>query len=397
MANSIIRIVIERTIKSCLEKAARQYKAVALTGPRQSGKTTLAQECFPNHPYLSLENPDFREMALADPRGVLKRYADGCIFDEVQRAPLLLSYLQEVLDASSETGRFILTGSQQFGMMEGITQSLAGRCALMTLLPLSLQEIQGSGKAPSDLDEHLFKGGYPPIFDQDLEAEQWLNGYISTYLERDVRQVSLVKDLGLFTRFLALCAGSAGQELNFSRLGADCGVNHGTARHWLSILEASFVVFRLPPHFKNFRKRIVKSPKLYFYDTGLLTRLLRVETPDQLFTHPLRGALFENWVVSELLKGRYNRWKEPNFYFWRENNGLEVDVLVDQAGTLAPIEIKSGATVSSDWFRGLQRWERLAGRDAGRARLIYGGDRRWVRGETEIVPWEELSQVVNTL
>jgi len=382
--------MITREIQPALEKAARQYKAVALTGPRQSGKTTLAREAFPNLPYVSLENPDTRELAHADPRGLLRRYADGCILDEVQRAPFLFSYLQEILDASEIPGRFILTGSQQFGMMEGLTQSLAGRCALLTLLPFSLSELKRGRYLSSSLEGQLFCGGYPPIFDQNLEPEQWLNAYVATYLERDVRQVSMVKDLTLFARFLALCAGSVGQELNFSRLGADCGINHGTARQWLSILEASYVVFRLPPHFRNFRKRIVKSPKLYFYDTGLAVRLLRVERAEQLFSHPLRGALFESWVVSELVKGRYNRWKEPNFYFWRENNGLEVDVLVDQAGRLTPIEIKSGATVSSDWLQGLHRWHQLAGELAGEARLVYGGDDAWTQGETELIPWSRL-------
>lgn len=389
--------MIQRSIQASLEKAASQYKGVALTGPRQSGKTTLARETFPDLPYLSMENPDTLELARADPRGLLQRYGEGCIFDEIQRAPFLLSYLQEVLDTSAATGRFILTGSQQFGMMEGLTQSLAGRCALLTLLPFSLGELRASGHEFSSLEAQLFGGGYPPIYDSALEPEQWLNGYIATYLERDVRQVSMVKDLTLFSRFLSLCAGSVGQELNFSRLGADCGVNHATARQWLSILEASFVVYRLPPHFANFRKRVVKSPKLYFYDVGLATRLLRVETADQLFTHPLRGALFENWVVSELVKGRYNRWKEPNFYFWRENNGLEVDVLVDQAGRLAPIEIKSGATVSSDWLQGLQRWRKLAAETAGPPRLIYGGDTAWTQNETEIIPWQNLPQLASEL
>ena len=389
--------MILREILPLLEKAARQYKAVALTGPRQSGKTTLARKAFPELPYVSMENPDTRELARADPRGLLRRYADGCILDEVQRAPFLFSYLQEVLDASELPGRFILTGSQQFGMMEGLTQSLAGRCALLTLLPFSLAELKQAGHLSSSLEEQLFSGGYPPIFDQKLEPEQWLNAYVGTYLERDVRQVSMVKDLTLFTRFLALCAGSVGQQLNFSRLGADCGVNHGTARQWLSILEASYVVFRLPPHFKNFRKRIVKSPKLYFYDTGLAARLLRVETPDQLFSHPLRGPLFESWVVSELVKGRYNRWKEPNFYFWRENNGLEVDVLADQAGRLAPLEIKSGATVGSDWFQALRRWCDLAGESAGDARLVYGGDAAWTQGATELIPWYALDGLASEL
>lgn len=389
--------MVTRELSPILKQAAKQYKAIALTGPRQSGKTTLARRTFPDLPYVSMENPDTRELARADPRGLLRRYAEGCILDEVQHAPFLFSYLQEVLDFSETPGRFILTGSQQFGMMEGLTQSLAGRCALLTLLPFSLGELKSSGHRRASLEEQLFYGGYPPIFDQNLAPEQWLNAYTATYLERDVRQVSMVKDLSLFSRFLSLCAGSVGQELNFSRLGADCGVNHGTARQWLSILEASYVVFRLPPHFQNFRKRIVKSPKLYFYDTGLAARLLRVETPDQLFSHPLRGALFESWVVSELLKGRYNRWKEPNFYFWRENNGLEVDILADQAGQLAPIEIKSGATVSTDWFQGLERWRKLAGETAGSARLIYGGDDGWVQRETELIPWSELDGLAAAL
>ncbi|MCF7837495.1 MAG: ATP-binding protein [Candidatus Marinimicrobia bacterium] len=385
--------MITRNMESVLRQMAGSFKAVTITGPRQSGKTTLARMVFPDKPYLSLETPDVRRMALEDPRLLLGRHPAGCILDEVQRAPGLLSYLQEILDASSAPGRYILTGSQQFGLMEGITQSLAGRTGLLTLLPFAHDELERGGYASGTLEETLFKGGYPPLFDLGADPQQWLDGYLTTYVERDVRQALNVRDLTLFARFLALCAGSVGQLLNASRLGADCGLNHGTARQWLSVLEASYVVFRLAPHHRNFRKRLVKTPKLYFHDTGLVARLLGIEAPDQLLTHPLRGALFENWVVAELLKGRFNRGKKSNLYFWRDNVGLEVDVLMEAGGVLRPLEVKAGATLADDWLKSMAQWSALAGQRAAPGCLVYGGRDPWERGGVQIVPWRNVARL----
>lgn len=389
--------MISRDIESVLRQMASTFKAVTITGPRQSGKTTLARSVFSHLPYLSLEAPDVRKMATEDPRRLLSLHPDGCILDEVQRTPALLSYLQGVLDASPAPGRYILTGSQQFGLLEGVTQSLAGRTGLLTLLPFSYPELDRSGHGGQSLEDVMFKGGYPPIFDQIADPEQWLNAYLATYIERDVRQVLNVRDLSVFSNFLRLCAGSVGQLLNTSRLGADAGMNHGTIRQWFSVLETSFVVFRLAPHHQNFRKRMVKTPKLYFYDTGLAVRLLGIDNPTQLLTHPLRGALFENWVISELLKGRFNRGKAANLYFWRDNLGLEIDVLAEAGGRLWPLEIKSGTTLADDWFKAIKRWSKLAGDQAGKAHLVYGGTSPWKQGNVEAIPWRGIKELAQAI
>lgn len=315
----------------------------------------------------------------------------------MQRAPDLFSYLQEMLDDAPEPGRFILTGSQQFGMMERISQTLAGRIGMLSLPPFSLDELVRGGYDPPTLDSLLWKGGYPPIYDQGVEPPFWLDAYISTYVERDVRQIVNVQDTALFQRFLGLCAGNIGQLFNASRIGSDCGLHHGTVGKWLSVLEQSYLCFRLFPHHQNFRKRLVKTPKLYFWDTGLAARLLRIEEPEQLATHPLRGALFENWVVSELLKGRVNRGKRSNLFFWRNHTGLEVDVLAEQAGGLLPIEIKSGATSASDWTGAVQAWVDLAGNEALGPILVYGGDQAWERRGVRFVPWREVGELARTL
>lgn len=385
--------MIPREAEATLRRLAEGYPVLAITGPRQSGKTTLARAVFASHAYVSLENPEQREFAQTDPRGFLARRAEGVVIDEAQRCPDLFAWLQGVVDEEPRPGRIVLTGSSQFGLLSGITQSLAGRVALLSLLPFTSAELSGAGLLPAALDEVLFTGSYPAIFDRRLEPGGWYGNYVQTYLERDVRQLIDVRDLSQFQRFLRLCAGRTGQLLNLSALGDEAGVSHNTARDWISVLEASYVVHRLPPYHRNFNKRLVKTPKLYFLDSGLAAWLLGIETPAQLATHPLRGALFETWVVSELLKRRLNTGRPSNLSFWRDRSGHEVDVVLEAGGEPVPLEIKSGATITRDALRGLDQWRQITGL-AGDACLVYGGGETQTRGDVRIVPWTELAEVV---
>ena len=386
--------MIERVAGKLVKTLASEFKVVAITGPRQSGKTTLARFAFDDKPYASLEEPDVRVFAEADPRGFLAQFPHGAVLDEVQRVPGLLSYIQGIVDTRKQPGQFILTGSEHFGLVHHITQSLAGRAGFLRLLPFSAAELKQAGLLPGEIMELLFKGGYPPIYDQPVVPERWYNAYITTYIERDVRQLQNIRDLSLFQRFLALCAGNTGQLLNMARIGADCGINHETARIWLSVLEASYIIFRLQPHHRNFRKRLVKTPKLYFWDTGLASRLLGIETAHQLHTHPLRGALFENWVISEAYKQRGAQGKSDNFYFWRNNTGLEVDLLIDTGTSLHPIEIKSGTTIAQDWLGPLRQWLDLAGDAGAKPAIVYGGKECQTRKGVLIVPWTEMQRTI---
>lgn len=379
--------MIPREAEKILHEHLKGFPIATITGPRQAGKTTLAREIFSEKPYFSLEDPDVRQLAQDDPRAFLSRLTDGAVLDEVQRAPDILSYLQTHVDKSGRMGAFLLTGSQNFGLMSGITQSLAGRTAFVELLPFSVSELDREGAAPSDLDTMLFTGGYPPIYDRDLAPGAWFPAYVTAYVERDVRQLLKVQDLDTFQRFVRLCAGRSGQLLNLSSLATDCGITHNTAKAWISTLEASYLLFRLRPHRANFNKRLIKTPKLYFYDTGLLCWLLGIQEAGQLATHPLRGSIFETFVVSELMKCRANQQPNVNLYFWRDSNGNEVDLLVDVAGRLLPIEIKSGQTLNRDFFTGLERWLTLAGDTAFSPTLIYGGTEITTRKGVRILNW----------
>jgi len=379
--------MIKREVESVLRTLLQGFPMVTITGPRQSGKTTLAKMVFADKPYYSLEDPDVRRMALEDPRGFLSRMPDGGVLDEVQRAPDLLSYLQSHVDANGRMGLFLLTGSQQFGLMAGITQSLAGRTAFIELLPLSMSEMNHAGIAPDMLDDMLFNGGYPPLYDRQLSPNNWFPAYVTAYVERDVRQLLKVQDLEVFQRFVRLCAGRSGQLLNLSTLAADCGVTHNTAKAWISVLEASYLLFQLRPHHQNFNKRLVKSPKLYFYDVGLLCWLLGIRETSQLAAHPLRGHIFETMIVSEWMKKYLNQGEKPPLYFWRDSNGNEVDLIVDTGTALTPIEIKSGQTVNRGFFTGLEKWMRIAGTLAHSPTLIYGGSDSYVHNGVNIVAW----------
>ena len=384
--------MIEREITPCLVGLFEQHPFVTVTGPRQSGKTTLCRATFPHLDYVNLEAPDQREFAESDPRGFLARLSEGAILDEIQRVPELLSYLQVLADEAGRNSLFVLTGSEQFRLREANSQSLAGRTALLRLLPFSLAERRQT-RANDNVDDILYSGFYPRIHDRKLEPRQALGDYFETYVERDVRRVGEIRNLANFRRFVRLCAGRIGQLANLSSLGADAGVSHTTAGHWLAVLEASHVVFRLPPFHANIRKRLVKTPKLYFYDVGLASHLIGIEHAGQLSTHPLRGPLFENTVVVEALKHRFNRGRRSNLSFFRDSQGLECDLVCENGNGMGAIEIKSGATVASDWFDSLNRVAKALPQIASRA-IVYGGSDRQSRRDAEVVPLADLSEIL---
>jgi len=379
----------EQTIRTLL----KGFPVITLTGPRQSGKTTLAKSIFSDRPYTTLEDPDTRQAAQDDPRSFLERFPDGAVLDEVQRCPHLFSYLQTIVDNDRRMGLFILTGSQQFGLMSGITQSLAGRTAFVELLPFSLAELAETGKVPSSLDAMLLTGCYPPLYDRDVPPSAWFGAYVTAYIERDVRQLLKIQELETFQRFVRLCAGRSGQLLNLSSLATECGITHNTAKAWISVLEASYLVFLLRPHHTNFNKRLVKMPKLYFYDVGLVSWLLGIRTTEHIATHPLRGAIFETFVISELIKSSLNKGERPQLYFWRDSNGNEVDVIVEQGNRLMPIEIKSGKTVTREAYAGLNKWRDLAGDSVMEPTLIYCGADEYSHNGIRVVGWEKVGQV----
>lgn len=384
-------MLITRTAEKELRKLAGQFKAVAVVGPRQSGKTTLVRMAFPDKAYVSLENPDTRRFAIEDPRGFIASYPDGAILDEIQRTPDLFSYLQQVLDENKGKGRFIITGSNNFLLQENISQSLAGRVGYLYLLPLSINELP---TFKFSVNEQIHKGFYPAMYEQEgqTDVSKYYLNYIRTYIERDVRLIRNVTDLYAFERFLRLCAGRTGQLLNMNSLAVETGVDNKTIGAWLSVLEASFVVFRLQPYHRNYNKRIVKMPKLYFYDTGVASALLGIENPDQLALHPFRGGLFENMVVIDFLKSRYNRGKPNNLYFWRDSLGTEIDLLVEKANSILPIEIKSGQTITDDYFKSMSAWLRISGIKNGW--VIYAGDEKQVRSNgITVLPLNEMERL----
>jgi predicted AAA+ superfamily ATPase len=387
--------MISRSARSTLERLMQGFPVVALTGPRQAGKTTLARAFAPDRPYVSLENPDTREFALLDPRGFLAQFPNGAVLDEVQRAPALLSWLQQRVDERAVMGEFILTGSAQFDLMAGLSQSLAGRVGRLELLPFTGAELGAA--LPSTLEAALLQGGYPPLFDRPVARDDWFPNYVATYLERDVRQLLGVRDLVQFQRFVRLCAARSGQMLNLAALGNDAGVSAVTAREWLSVLEASYLVMRLPPYHVNFGKRLVKTPKLYFLDVGLLAWLLGIRDAATLATHAARGALFETWVVSEVLKWRFNAGRPAELYFWRDNTGHEIDLLLETPQGVQAIEIKSGATFASDWPATALRWQRwaeAAGLPTRTPMVVHGGVGQAARQGVWAVGWRAFTQTL---
>lgn len=383
-----------RNLLSKLIKTASYYPVVLVDGPRQSGKTTLCRGTFPDKAYVSLEPMDNREFAISDPRGFLSEYQQGAIIDEVQYAPDLLSYLQDNVDQNPEPGRFILTGSQNLAISQAVSQSLAGRAGILHLLPLSHDEITAFPVEIEELFELLWTGGYPRIYDRGIPAQQWLADYMATYIQRDVRQMLNIGDLNRFTTFLKLCAAHTSQELNLSTLGADAGISHNTANAWLSVLESSFLCFRLPAWHRNLKKQIVKAPKLHFFDTGLVCYLLGIKEPSQLRHHPLRGSVFESWVASEYYKKQVHRGEEPNLSHFRESRGVEIDLIQTENGKTTLVEVKSGETISRSFFKNLQKFEKILN-DTDypgliEKRLVYGGTNASTQNTIRVIPWRSI-------
>ena len=396
--------MIPRTLSFYLKRDSGYYPILTVTGPRQSGKTTLVKATFPAYEYVSLEETDTRLFAREDPRGFLERYPGSVIIDEAQRAPDLLSYLQTAVDREAVPGRFVLTGSQNFLLMAKVSQSLAGRAAILHLLPFERAELENklrmvpvnadtlfnNDSSPMDLWDTIYHGYYPRIHDSSIPPEVWLPDYIRTYVERDVRSLVNIGDLERFERFLALTAGRTGQILNYSSLANDCGIALDTAKRWISVLKAGFIVFLLPPHHRNFNKRVIKSPKLYFYDTGLACNLLGIRNPEQARSHPLRGALFENLIIAEAAKAYTHHRVHPPLYYWRDRTGHEIDLLIDEGGKLFPVEIKSGQTIHHSMFNSLTWWCDQAGLPLSSSTLVYGGTDFHKQNEIAIRPWFSL-------
>jgi len=382
-------MLVERSIAPAIRDLFASYPIVTVTGPRQSGKTTLCRLLFPDLPYFNLERPDLRESTASDPRGFLERVQTGAVIDEVQRVPEMLSYLQVHVDEQRRNGMFVLTGSEQFRLSESIPQSLAGRTAILKLLPFSIEEAE-IVRPRMSVDEMLFTGFYPRIYDQHLHPTQALGDYFETYVERDVRLLGGVRDLSTFQRFVRLCAGRIGQLLNLQNLGNDAGVSHTTARHWISVLEASFIVFLLPPLHANLSKRLIKTPKLYFHDVGLAAWLLGIENSSQVATHPLRGPLFENLTIAEIMKHRYNTARRSNLFFYRDSSGLEVDVIYPMGNHFLPIEIKAGQTITSSQVEPLEKFTRIFPAETVSPLLVYGGSEQVSRGSTRAMPVQSL-------
>lgn len=380
--------MIARILQTKLLALASKYPIITLTGPRQSGKSTLLHLAFPDYQYVSLEDLDMRQFAETDPHGFLNTYSGHTVIDEAQRVPSLFSYIQTHVDKVNETGMYILSGSHNFLLLQNVSQSLAGRTAVLRLLPFSYEEMEDARILPASIDEQIFMGGYPRIYDKNIHPTDYYPYYLQTYVERDVRMLKNIGDLTTFVRFLKLCAGRVGQLLNVSSLANETGISVTSAKAWMSVLEASYVCYLLKPDWNNFSKRIVKSPKLYFYDTGLACSLLDIQNAEQLNTHFLRGALFENMVINRFVKRAWNQGAELDLRFWRDSQGNEVDLLHYTGGRAVAYEIKSGATFNTDYFSGLSKWASLSGTTTDRIKVIYGGEKSLKTTQGDLLAWK---------
>nr|WP_319539056.1 ATP-binding protein [uncultured Methanospirillum sp.] len=391
--------MISRTAGKKILELVAGFPAVIITGPRQSGKTTLVKSLFPTKPYILLEDPDTRRFAEEDPRSFLAQFQDtGAVIDEAQYVPELFSYLQGILDHNNSPGLFILTGSQNFLMMERISQSLAGRIGIIRLLPLSMNELIQAGFQYDRYEEYLYRGFYPRLYNSTILPSDYYSSYVQTYLERDLRQLKQVHNLTTFQTFLRMCANRVGQIVNFSSIGSDCGINHKTVKEWISLLETSGIVFLLKVHHKNFNKRLIQMPKVYFSDPGLAAYLAGIKSAEEIVTHPLKGGLFETLIIGELLKFRLNRGLEPNLFFWRDKTGHEIDCIIELSIDEAiPVEIKAGRTIAGDYFKNLMYWNKLSGQSPDRSFVVYGGDQNQNRREGRVIGYGDLDQVFELL
>lgn len=381
---------IPRTLTDKIKELTPKYPVITLTGPRQSGKSTLLRHSFPDYEYVSLEDPDIRLLATEDPRNFLKTYPEKAILDEIQRVPELFSYIQTHVDQLNKEGIYLLAGSHNFLLMQNIGQSLAGRTALLKLLPFSHEEMKNHHILPDNTDAEIFAGSYPRLYDKTISPPDFYPFYLQTYIERDVRQVKNIGDLSKFIRFVKLCAGRIGQLLNLSSLANECGIAVSTVQTWISVLEASYLVYLLQPNHNNYSKRLVKTPKLYFYDTGLACSLLSISSPTQLNTHFLRGGLFENLVINEFLKYFYHRGVSPTLSFWRDKTGNEIDLIIEKDNKKTAFEIKSGKTPSPQFFKGLKKWKKLSETPAEQLFIIYDGDQKMKTENGSLLPWNKL-------
>ncbi len=381
--------MFKRTLKTKLLGLSKKFQVITLTGPRQSGKTTLVQAAFPDLPYVSLEEPDLRQIALSDPRGFLANYPEGAVLDEVQHVPELFSYIQSLVDGDRNI-QFVLTGSSNFLLMEKISQTLAGRTAILHLLPFSIAELKSNIPTLERYESLIFKGQYPRIYDRNIAPTDFYPSYIQTYVEKDVRMMKNIGDINTFIRFVQLCAGRTGQLVNYAGLASDAGISPNTAKAWLSILESSYIVYQLSPYHRNFNKRIVKSSKLYFYDTGVACSLLGIRDENQVALHYMKGALFENLVINEYIKTGMHRGERPEIYFWQDSQGKEIDCLLVNGENILPIEIKAGKTISNSYFSNLQYWREIAKKPDDDGFVIYGGEQTISTSSGKFISWRDL-------
>ena len=392
----IYTLMVNRAIENLLKEYAGEFRSLLLVGPRQSGKSTLVKKVFPDKPYISLENIDERDLAENDPRAFLARFPHGAILDEIQRAPGLFNYLQEILDNSTEDGLFILTGSNNLLLQSNISQTLAGRIGILDLLPMSMNEIKEFELEELDVNSLILKGSYPEIYHKKRNPQHWYPSYIRTYIERDVRNIRNIDNISMFVKFLRLCAGRVGQQLNISSLSNECGIDVKTVNSWLSVLESTYIIKLLQPYYNNYNKRLVKSPKLYFYDTGIVCSLLGIRNTKELSVSSFRGSLFENFILMEIMKEIKNNGFQTELYYWKINKGIEIDIIVDNGQSLTPIEIKSAQTYSIDFENNLTAFNGLRSKNGGM--IVYDGNMNFkTSGQTEVFNWEKLIEKIKTI